>query len=48
MIESGKIDGLDMQSFLVQQAQDFASKFPSESFESPKASSYPNKTSYID
>mmetsp|Transcript_2292 Transcript_2292/g.3127 ORF Transcript_2292/g.3127 Transcript_2292/m.3127 type:complete len:120 (+) Transcript_2292:82-441(+) len=39
---------LNMQQFLEEQAQDFASKFPSESFESPKASSSPFKKTLID
>lgn len=38
---------LNIENFLEEQAQEFANKFPTESFESPKASSYPFKTSYI-
>ena len=38
----------DFQDYLEGQASDFASKFPSESFESPKATSYPHKSGIID
>ena len=34
---------LNMQLFLEDQAHDFATQFPQESFVSPKATSYPHK-----
>ena len=37
----------DIQQFLEDQANDFTKKFPQESYISPKASSYPHKTSLI-
>ena len=37
-----------MEYFLEEQAQNFANKFPSESYESPQATSSPHKFSVID
>lgn len=38
---------LNMQKYLEEQAQQYANKFPEESYESPKASILVGKSSYI-